>query len=534
MPSQILIVDDDMAIRSALARWANKQGWTPFEAGHAKEALEILAVHKIDIALVDVRLPETDGLELAKRIFQLDADIPILLITAFADLDTARQALNIGVYEYFTKPFDFKDLHAGIDRALHYRQLTQENRQHQSRLEQEVIKRTHELTQINAQLQLEMEERKNMERQLVQFERLGALAEMSQGVSHNLNNILTGILGPAQLIELKCQDDEILHEARVIRDAALRAADLVKRLAVSVRGENGELQAIDVTSTIQEVIQATRPRWKDESEAKGIHIEIKTHLQQTPHIFGTEAGLYNILLNLILNAIDAMPNGGNLTLATTTKDNTIQITVSDTGIGMSEETKRRVFEPFFTTKAEVGKGLGMSGVYTAITRWGGQIDLDSTPNIGTTATIHLPILTQLNLEADAPLPPSTRPGHILIVEDEDIVRTFLTRALSPQHDVDAVSDGIQGLEQFAKKTYDVVLVDLGMPNLPGHQVIEGMKKISPQIATILITGWQLSEEDPRYQAFDFHLQKPFESIPQIITTVAKAIQTYDQRQKNPS
>jgi len=369
-----------------------------------------------------------------------------------------------------------------------------------------------------------------MERQLVQFERLGALAEMTEGINHNLNNILTGILGPAQLIELKSQDEEILNEAQIIRNAALRAADLVKRLTVSVRGESGELQAIDVTSTIQEVIEATKPRWKDESEAKGIHIEIITHLQQTPHIYGTAAGLYNILLNLILNAIDAMPKGGIMTIETKTEDRTVLIAVSDTGIGMTDETKRRVFEPFFTTKAEIGKGLGMSGVYTAITRWGGQIDLESVPNKGTTATIHLPVLNQQNLETDAALSPSARKGHILIVEDEDIVRTFLTRALSPHHNVDAVSDGIQGLEQFAQKTYDVVLVDLGMPNLPGHQVIERMKKISPQIATILITGWQLSEEDPRYQAFDFHLQKPFESVPKIITTVAQAIQTYDQRQ----
>lgn len=532
MPSQILIVDDDLDIRSALARWANKQGWTPFKAGLANEALEILASHKIDIALVDVRLPDIDGLTLTKHIHQIDAEIPIILITAFADLETARQALNMGVYEYFTKPFDFKDLHAGIDRALRHRHLTQENREHQNRLEQEVIKRTQELTQMNARLQAEIEERKKMERQLVQFERLGALAEMSEGVSHNLNNILTGILGPAQLIELKCQDEDILSEARIIRDAALRAADLVKRLAVSVRGESGELQAIDVASTIQEVIQATQPRWKDESEAKGVQIEIKTHLQQTPHIYGTTAGLYNILLNLILNAIDAMPNGGIITIETTTKDSTIQIAVSDTGIGMSEETKRRVFEPFFTTKAEVGKGLGMSGVYTAITRWGGQIDLESVQNKGTTATIHLPILTQLNLETDALPPPATRMGHVLIVEDEDMVRSFLMRALLPHHHVDAVSDGIQGLEQFAQKTYDVVLVDLGMPNLPGHQVIERMQKISPHIATVLITGWQLSEDDPRYQAFDYHLQKPFESVPKIITTVAQAIQTYDQRQLN--
>lgn len=532
MPIQILIVDDDHTIRTALAHWAQKQGWSPFVAGHAQEAIDLLASHTIDLALVDVRMPDIDGLELSQHIINLDTDIPIVLMTAYADLETARQALNVGVYEYFTKPLDFKDLQAGIGRALQHRSLAQENRAHRAKLEQEVAERTHELTLINTQLQSEIEERKKIEQQLVQFERLGALAEMSEGVSHNLNNILTGIMGPAQLIELLSTEENILNEARVIREAAARAADLVKRLSVSVRGESGELGPVNVDQTLHEAIQAAQPRWKDEAEAKGIQIEIKTHQESPPHIRGTTAGLYNILLNLIFNAIDAMPQGGTITLATKTMDDMVTLTVSDTGIGMQEETKRRVFEPFFTTKAEVGKGLGMSGVYTAITRWGGYITLESEPQKGTTATVELPIWNETHIETDRNASTTTRSAQILIVEDDDIVRTFLTRALSPHHEVDTISNGIDALELFSQKTYDAVLVDLGMPNLPGHQVIARMLKISPHIATILITGWQLSQEDPRYQAFDFHLQKPFSSVKKIVETVAQAIHTYDTRIKN--
>lgn len=530
---QILIVDDDHALRTALGRWVDKQGWTYIESAHANDAINILASQKVDLALIDVRLPDIDGLELSQHIVNLDTDIPILLMTAFADLDTARQALNIGVYEYFAKPLDFKDLRVGIERALQHRKLAQENRAHRIKLEQEVAQRTKELTQTNAQLQSEIEERKQMERQLVQFERLGALAEMSEGISHNLNNILTGILGPAQLIELQTQDKKILTEARVIQEAALRAADLVKRLAVSVRGEKEEFHAIDVELTIQEAIKTAQPRWKDEAEAKGIQIEMETHLQTTPKVCSTTAGLHNVLLNLIFNAVDAMPTDGRITISTETTDEHVQVTVSDTGQGMNEETMRRVFEPFFTTQAEVGRGLGMAGVYASITRWGGHINLESTPNKGTTATVHLPIWTQRHAETDQDLARTTRMGKILIVEDENIVRSFLTRALSPHHQVDAVSNGTEGLALFAQKTYDVVLVDLGMPNLPGDQVIAQMRQIAPNVSTILITGWQLSPKDPRYQAFDFHLQKPFESVQKITTLVAQAIQAYDNKQKNP-
>jgi signal transduction histidine kinase len=386
MTAQILIVDDDPNLRTAVGRWVERQGWTPIPAGHADDAMTILSRQQVDIALVDVRLPDISGLTLSRSIVDLDADIPILLMTGYADLETARQALSIGIFEYFTKPLDFDALQAGIDRARQHRRLAQENRGHRAKLEREVADRTQELTQINARLQREIEERKHMERKIVQLERLGALAEMSEGISHNL----TGILGPAQFIEFQSKDEKILNEAQMIRRAALRVADLVKRLVFSVRGEVGDLVAIDVKGAINDAIQMAQPRWKDEAEAAGIHIQIETHLDPTSSVRGTVAGFQNMLLNLIFNAVDAMPKGGTIALSTTETDDTVQVTVSDTGTGMTEETKRRVFEPFFTTKAEVGRGLGMSGVYSAITSWGGHLDLESIPHHGTTVLLHLP------------------------------------------------------------------------------------------------------------------------------------------------
>ncbi|MBT3601693.1 MAG: response regulator, partial [Candidatus Latescibacteria bacterium] len=173
-----------------------------------------------------------------------------------------------------------------------------------------------------------------------------------------------------------------------------------------------------------------------------------------------------------------------------------------------------------------------AGAYASVTRWGGRLDLDSTPNKGTTAIVHLPIWTQHDAKADQDIIGSTRAGNILIVEDESIVRSFLTRALSSHHQVDAESNGRKGLAQFSKKTYDVVLVDLGMPDLPGDQVIAQMRRTAPNVSAILITGWQLSKDDPRYLAFDFHLQKPFDSVSKITTLVAQAIQAYDNKQAN--
>lgn len=529
MPPKILIVDDDKTIRSALTRWLIQFRYTVIEASTACEALQIVDSDVVDLALVDVRLPDMDGLDLSRQIIALNKDIPVLLITAFPDLDTARQALNIGVYEYFAKPFDFTELEVGITRALQHRKLAQENRAYRHKLEQDVAERTQELQETNERLHREIEERKKIEQQLVQFERLGALSEMAEGVSHNLNNILTGILGPAQLIELYTQDQNILNETKVIQDAAARATDLVKRLSISVRGETGQPMAVDVAQAIQKAIDITQPKWKDEAQAKGIQITIEPHLENTPPIYATEIGLHNVLLNLLLNAIDALKNDGTITITTKQRSDTVQIDISDTGQGMVDEVKRRVFEPFFTTRAEVGRGLGMSVVYSSINRWGGRILLDSTPNKGTTISIYLPIWQETHTASQKP---ASRAAKILIVDDEELVRTFLSRTLSPHYQVDAVTDGVEGIEKFKQNPYDVVLVDLGMPNLPGNKVIEHMKEIAPNISTILITGWQLSAQDPRFQAFDYHLLKPFESVQTILTTVAQAIQTYDDRQTN--
>jgi signal transduction histidine kinase len=237
---------------------------------------------------------------------------------------------------------------------------------------------------------LDVTERKQMENRLVQLERLGALAEMSEGISHNLNNILTGILGPAQLIEFQTQEKEVLQEAKIIQAAAMRAADLVKRLSVSVGSEGDTLIPVDVVQAIREAIDSAQPRWKDEGEPKGITIDIVTDLSPVSPVQATPRELHTVFLNLVFNAIDAMPDGGTLSVSSEVADDSIHLTVVDTGIGMDEETRRRVFELFFTSKADVGTGLGLSMVFTSITRCGGQIELKSTPGKGTSVVINLP------------------------------------------------------------------------------------------------------------------------------------------------
>ena len=366
--------------------------------------------------------------------------------------------------------------------------------------------------------------RKQAEDEMVRLERLRALGEMARGVAHNFNNILVGVLGYAQLIQMRSHDPEITQYATSVVESAMRARDLVHRLNQAVRGEvDGDIKAVHINEVVREAVEASRPRWEDESQAKGITINLVSDLDEVPPIRATQSGLYDILINLLLNAVDSLTEGGSITIRTRSVGERVELTVSDTGIGMEEKMRSRVFEPFFTTKMNVGTGLGLSTVYGTVTRYGGQIDIASSPGKGTTFTLLFPIWMELeDTEGKAP-------QRILIVEDKEVVADVLSNLLSKNSEVDTILDGTEALKTFAPGRYDVALIDLGLPGTPGDQVARKMKNLDPSIATILITGWELSDEDPRLSAFDFRLKKPFNELKKVEDAVAKAFKLHQSR-----
>ena len=255
-----------------------------------------------------------------------------------------------------------------------------------------ILKRFATVLSSGFQRFLDIVERRQAERELIRLERLRAVGQLSAGVSHNLNNILTSVLGPAQLLKRHTDDPALLGEIDRIIASGKRARDLVHQLHLSVRTREEEsLQPVSVNTVVQQAVQAARPRWKDEPEADGVTIDVVADLGDVAPIRGGEAGLYDILTNLIFNAVDAMPSGGTITIRTETVADEVRVAFSDTGIGMDEETRTQVFEPFFTTKMDLGTGLGLATVYNTVTGWGGAIAVASSPGQGTTFTLSLPI-----------------------------------------------------------------------------------------------------------------------------------------------
>jgi CheY-like chemotaxis protein len=230
---------------------------------------------------------------------------------------------------------------------------------------------------------------------------------------------------------------------------------------------------------------------------------------------GNPSELREVLTNIIFNAVDAMPKGGKLTIATQPQaEDWVEVRITDTGIGMTEEVKNRVFDPFFTTKGVTNSGLGMSVSYGIVRRHGGEILIESEPGKGTTFILHLPTGYGEEAVVEKGVVPvrESRQARILVIDDEDSVRDVLSRMLKTKgHQVVVASDGEEGIERFRSESFDLVLTDLGMPKLSGWDVGKTIKGINPKIPIAMITGWgvELDREKLSESGIDLIVCKPF-------------------------
>ena len=381
---------------------------------------------------------------------------------------------------------------------------------------------------------VDITERKRTEEEFIRLERMRARSEMVQGVNHNLNNLLNGMLLPAQLLKDNLEDPQDRQRAELIENAAEKAAELVRRLNRAAKGRQEEPQSVALSPRVIEMVESTRSRWQTEGESRGIAIDLVTKLEDVPPIRGTPSELDDILVNLIFNAVDALPEGGTITIGTQAIGDHVHLTVSDTGIGMDADTQRRVFEPLFTTKLDTGSGLGLYSVHTTVSNWGGDIQVDSTLGKGTTFTLRLPMWQETqaaqdddNEEGAASSAPLVK---MLLVEDDEITNQTLVDYLSATCEVETITDGQTAVEAFTSGQYEVALIDLGIPGIPGDQVAQQIRQADPAIATVLITGFDLAEDDSRLAAFDLWYTKPL-SVEQLDEMLTQAQALHQSRTK---
>lgn len=343
-------------------------------------------------------------------------------------------------------------------------------------------------------------ERKRIQEAMVETQRLGAIGEMASAVAHDFNNSLQIILGYIELLllvpNLKEKTLEHMECVKiVIKDTACR----IKQLQRFGRKKTADDQyrIINLNTLLHEAILQSKPLWKDNSEKEGISIIIIEKYCESSTISGNEGELKAAVFNIIKNSIEAMPSGGRIFIETRKEGDQIILSVTDTGTGMSEESRHRIFQPFYTTKGFIaGRGLGMSGVYGTVREHGGKIRVRNTEiSVGTTIELFLPAAVSKEPECAiaqiTPSPAKTCAYRVLWVEDEEIVREF-AKTLLPKmgHEIDTACCGAEALEYLERNTYDLVITDIGMPGMSGWQLADVIQeKFEGKLPVCAVTGW---------------------------------------------
>ncbi len=358
--------------------------------------------------------------------------------------------------------------------------------------------------------------------QLIHSEKARVLSEIAGGIVHDFNNVLAIILGTTGLTLNEVQDPRARKALETIEEAAWRGAQTIRHLqSFAATREQEKFVAVELNAVILDAVVATRPRWKDEAEARDLHIEMVTDLVELPRILGNPIELREMVVNLLLNAVDAMPEGGRIVVRTRPAGKLVEMSLSDTGVGMSEATRPRIFDPFFTTKSH-RSGLGLAVVRGILDRHRGQVEVSGEEGKGTTFRIHFPVAVEAlkipptatggetsRPEAEAE---TSEPARILVIEDEIPIQGMLVEILMGKgHTLWGAVDGREGLAVFEREAIDVVFTDLSIPEVSGWEVARAVKKKDPRVPVVLVTGWgeQLDPQFMRESGVDLVVSKPF-------------------------
>jgi signal transduction histidine kinase/CheY-like chemotaxis protein len=372
-------------------------------------------------------------------------------------------------------------------------------------------------------------EQDRIREQFSQMEKLSALGELASGVAHDFNNTLAGILGRAQLLQRTNDPEKVKRGLDIIIKTAEDGAKTVKRIqdfARQRRDRNFELVSID--QILMDTSEITRPRWKTCAEASNIHITLDVQAGSNAMVMGDDSELREVLVNMVFNAIDAMPEGGTLSLTTRTVDESVIIEVIDTGVGMYPEVRSRIFDPFFTTKGKAGLGLGLAVSFGIIRRHSGNIEVESQYGKGTEFRITLPLAriaekTIDEVRREAPViatatpsaglpPPEHTQTRLLVVDDEDFVRDLLGEILEAEHcEVFLAESGSEALLLFSEIEFDGVFTDVGMPGMSGWELAREIRERNAQIPIAVITGWgeAVGSNEQEAAGVNWVVAKPF-------------------------
>ena len=470
-------------------------------------------VHSYQKAL-QTAVESRDGFVIELRVLWPDNSLHWVQIRGETSFDTNNRPLRVaGVSLDVTERMESARQLNDSQRALHDLNET---------LEKRIEERTRELAQLNDRLMHEIRERERNQAASVQGQKMEAIGRLTGGIAHDFNNLLHVSIGNLDLIDRVAADDRVKRFAATARKALSRGTKLTGQLLAFARNQSLDLKAVDLAALIdgmQELLSA--------SVGSSITIDFDFALDMPPALADPNQ-IEMAILNLAINARDAMPDGGVLLLRTDCRDaedgddllrpgRYAVVAVVDTGTGIRTENLAKVFDPFFTTKqVGAGTGLGLSQVYGIAKQSGGAARIHSRVNEGTTVELWLPLASEHLIAATSPEPvsdaaPGAAQSNILVIEDDPEVRQFMVESLGMLgYPVREAPDGRTGLAALKEQPPDLLIVDFLMPDMNGAQVIAAVSGIMPQLPIIVATGYADMRAIDEVIGDNFVLHKPFQ------------------------
>jgi signal transduction histidine kinase/ActR/RegA family two-component response regulator len=496
--SRIFVFDEDVGNLSLLRGVLNRLNYKSITAASDFARVETAILEK-GADLIVLTLPSPDEPVLAKlkqlrTIVSRQDWMPILAIAHDENGESRKRAFAAGISEFLTKPFEWAEFVLRVRNALIIHQYNDNLKRENRVLEYLVEVRTQSLTERTAELEKALGELRGTQKQVVQQERFRAFGELAGGIAHDFNNVLMCVIGYTELL---LNDAKVLASSpmvekflRTMNTAGNDASKIVARLRNFYRPrEDADVFApTDLSKLMEEVVPLTQPKWKNQALNGGRVIDLALKLEPVPLIACNAPEIRETVVNLIFNAVDAMPEGGTITLTSRAEDGYVCLGVGDTGVGMTEEVRQKCMEPFFSTKGEKGTGLGLAMVFGIVKRHEGTVEIESEVGKGTTFWIRLSAHLAEQGTAEITSTELSQPLRILAVDDEELPRDILTRFLSADgHEVMTAVDAYDASDKFDRHQFDLVISDHAMPGINGCQLASNLRKRGNP-AILLLTG----------------------------------------------
>jgi CheY-like chemotaxis protein/nitrogen-specific signal transduction histidine kinase len=547
-PISTILIVDDMPVNVGVAmEYLEEHGYRVAVAQDGEEGLQRAAFVQPDLILLDVMMPELSGFETCRRLkARADTkDIPVIFMTSLTDVEDKITGFEVGGVDYVTKPLQIEEVLARIRVHLALRAAEKQLAERNAHLQREIaIRQRAEATlarardeleervrQRTAELMAEVGVRREAEERLRHSQKMDAIGQLTGGVAHDFNNILTVITGAIEILaEAVAKQPKLAAIVRMIDDAAARGAELTGQLLAFARKQPLRPRSTDINALVTDMLRLMRP-------TLGASIEIESKLKADAWTaLIDESQLRAAILNLAINSRDAMPSGGKLTVETgnVALDQSdvaayadvrpgpyVMIAVSDTGTGIPAAIHDQVFEPFFTTKeAGKGTGLGLSMAYGFIKQSGGHIRIDSEEGQGTSIKLYLPRAERpAGRPRDIAPAPAVQGGGetILLVEDDTLVRQYaVTQLTSLGYVTLTAANGADALAMVDRgAAFDLLFTDVIMPgNMDGRHLADEMIKRRPRTKVLYTSGYvrNPSAHDQRLDPGAVQLNKPYRRV----------------------